>query len=281
MAGISGAATTTAVTPAPLTGILTITSSSLPSSYPSRYKRPNHLRHKILKTLDPTRPEDLTQKNPTFPQKDPFQQHQDEEKNFSEMEIGGFGNGAFFKNLENKSFLKIGFYLIGAFVFQIVCAVLIFGSKEIFDESEEKGRGLDLGVKRNELAEFNVVEENEGEMVEMEDMIVEIREMAREARKQERIKAIRRGLVNDDDGDDDVDFDSVEKSVKEKEVDRRLMKLKKSLEGNYEKLPNVKGLRNESEGSDDGEDFGSLMFKKKLKYKSPSVDSGQLRFFHM
>ncbi|GJS92320.1 hypothetical protein Tco_0774956 [Tanacetum coccineum] len=273
MAGISGAATTTAVTPPPLTGKPTITSSSLPSSYPSRYKRHNHLRHKILKTLDPTRPEDLTRKNPTFPQKDPFQQHPDEEKNFSEMGLSGFENGAFFKNLENKSFLKIGFYLIGAFVFQTVCAVLIFGSKEIFDESEEKGRGLDLGVKRNELAESNEIE-NEGEMVEMDDRIVEIREMAREARRQEKIEAIRRGLVNDDDDDDDVDFDSVEKSVKEKEVDGRLMKLKKSLEGNYEKLPNVKGLRNEGEGSDDGEEFGSLMFKKKFKYKSPSVDSG-------
>ncbi|GJV89618.1 hypothetical protein Tco_1533556 [Tanacetum coccineum] len=95
--------------------------------------------------------------------------------------------------------------------------------------------------------------------------------MAREASRQEKIEANRRGLVNDD---DDVDFGSVEKSVKEKEVDGRLMKFRKSLEGNYKKLPNVKGLRNESEGSDDGEEFGSLMFKKKYKYKSQSVDSG-------
>ncbi|PWA79802.1 hypothetical protein CTI12_AA202110 [Artemisia annua] len=96
------------------------------------------------------------------------------------------------------------------------------------------------------------------EMVEMDDRIVEIREMAREARKQEKIEAKRRGL----------------KSVKEKEVDGRLMKLRKSMEGDYEKLPNVNVLRNEGEGSDDSEEFGSLMFKKKYKYKSPSVDSG-------
>nr|GEW13759.1 hypothetical protein [Tanacetum cinerariifolium] len=164
MAGFSGAATTTAVTPPPLTGKPTITSSSLPSSYPSRYKRHNHLRHKLLKTLDPTRPEDLTRKNQTFSPKDPFQQHPDEEKNFSEMGLSGFGNDC-------------------------LCC---------------------------------------------------------------------------------FDF----RSVKEKEVDGRLMKLTKSLEGNYEKLPNVNVLRNESEGSDDGEEFGSLMFKKKFKYKSPSVDSG-------
>ncbi|GKA03735.1 hypothetical protein Tco_0676516, partial [Tanacetum coccineum] len=59
--------------------------------------------------------------------------------------------------------------------------------------------------------------------------------MAREASRQEKIEANRRGLVNDD---DDVDFGSVEKSVKEKEVDGRLMKFRKSLEGNYKKLPN-------------------------------------------
>nr|GEW48320.1 hypothetical protein [Tanacetum cinerariifolium] len=230
MAGISGAATTTAVTPPPLTGKPTITSSSLPSSYPSRYKRHNHLRHKLLKTLDPTRPEDLTRKNPALPPKDPFQQHPDEEKNFSEMGLSGFENDC-------------------------LCC-------------------FDFRVERDfRRAEFNVVE-NEGEMMEMDDRIVEIREMAREARKQEKIEAIRRGLVNDDNDEDDVDFDSVEKSVKEKEVDGRLMKLKKSLEGNYEKLPNVKGLRNESDGSDDGEEFGSLMFKKKFKDNSPSVDSG-------
>ncbi|GJZ70060.1 hypothetical protein Tco_0633610 [Tanacetum coccineum] len=49
---------------------------------------------------------------------------------------------------------------------------------------------------------------------------------------------------------------------------------KLKFEGELKKLPNVKGLRNESEGSDDGEEFGSLMFKKKYKYKSQSVDSG-------
>ncbi|GKC10442.1 hypothetical protein Tco_1007224, partial [Tanacetum coccineum] len=34
------------------------------------------------------------------------------------------------------------------------------------------------------------------------------------------------------------------------------------------------GNASDDEGSDDGEEFGSLMFKKKYKYKSQSVDSG-------
>ncbi|GJX18730.1 DnaJ protein [Tanacetum coccineum] len=54
----------------------------------------------------------------------------DEENNFSDMGIGGFGNGPFFKNFENKSFLKIEFYLIeGLVVLDVVCAVLIFDER--------------------------------------------------------------------------------------------------------------------------------------------------------
>ncbi|CAH1427530.1 unnamed protein product [Lactuca virosa] len=44
------------------------------------------------------------------------------------------------------------------------------------------------------------------------------------------------------------------------------MKLRKSLEGNYEKLPPKFPIK---------EDSPPLMFKKKYKYKSPSIDSGE------
>lgn len=217
---------------------------------------------------------------------------------FSVSETTGFFDGIA-STFSSKSFAKIGLYLVGAFVFQTICAVLIFGLNDLDDkdgnldsDSYKKSRvrgdnelkpklGSNLLVSGN----LGVMETEDGGMVlvdesEMDNRIVEIREMAREARKQEKIEAKRKGLVEDGD-DDDVNFDLIDKNLKEKEVDGRLMKLKKSLEGEYEKLPN-KLPRKESDVSNDGdkgvsaatEAFGSLMFKKKYKYKSSSIDSG-------
>nr|XP_043630359.1 uncharacterized protein LOC122601683 [Erigeron canadensis] len=311
MAGAAGtiaiAAVTTTTTAFPAAYTLSkkshISSSSLPSSFPSRYKRTNHLRKKIIKTL-----ENKPYPDPKFPAKtqnihteEAIQELGFEADQFSVSERtsnGGFFDGIV-SNFEGKSFAKIGLYLVGAFVFQTVFAVLIFGFNELNDKDDKDRnfiRNGDDGIEKDSVksdkggnfvgfSNRGLVEREEGGAVlfnegEMNDRIVEIREMAREARKQEKIDAKRKGVV--DEGDDEANFDLIEKNVKEKEVDGRLMKLRKRFEGDYEKLPNkVSGKGDVGDdrdkgGLDVGEQFGSLMFKKKYKYKSPSVDSGDM-----
>lgn len=300
MAGIPGAATIAAVTTttspfppaAPPTGKTRVisSSSSIPSSFPSRYRRTNHLRKKILKTLENKPYPDINQDS-NFPAKilsipieKTTQKEITESDQVSLSETTGFVDGVL-STFSPKSAVKIGLFLVGAFVFQTVCAVLIFGSTDLDDEDEmdnKKARVKNRSKSDLSLSENRgLMETKEGGIVvvdesEMDNRIMEIREMAREARLQENIDGKRKGVVEESDDNDDVDFDLGEKTGKEKEVDGRLMKLKKSLEGNYEK-PAPKFLRKEGDVSDSSskdEPFGSLMFKKRYKYKSPSIDSG-------
>ncbi|XP_071730453.1 uncharacterized protein [Rutidosis leptorrhynchoides] len=306
MAGAVGAATITAATtttsPFPPasqpTGKTRITSSSLPSSFPSRVRRTSHLRKKILKTLE-NKPYPDTTLYPQFPaeiqtisiDEASKQQQIAEVDQFSVSESTGFLDGIA-STFSNQSFAKIGLYLVGAFVFQTICAVLIFGSNDLDDKDEnldsdsyEKTMVRANSESKSKSGLNSPMSGNGGGMVlidesEMDNKIDEIREMAREARKQEKVDAKRKGLVEDGD-EDEVDFDLIDKNLKEKEVDGRLMKLRKSLEGEYEKLPN-KFPKKEGDVSNDGDigvsaatdTFGSLMFNKRFKHKSPSIDSG-------
>ncbi|KAI3692385.1 hypothetical protein L6452_32199 [Arctium lappa] len=281
---------------APLPGKTFLLVSSLPSSFPSRRRRTNHLRQKILKTLenkpypDPSNPE-FPPKTPTISIDETVKQPLAEVDQLSLSETTGFVDGIV-GSFSPRSFVKIGFFLVGAFILQTICAVLIFGSNDLEGENgslngdhNKKPRVLDRTneSKSNPLLSNNrdLIETKDGGMVlvdesEMDNKIIEIQEMAREARNHE---AKKKGLGEE--GDDEIDHGLIDKNLKEKEVDGRLMKLRKSLEGNYEKLPpkfpnKESDIRNNGEkgGSAAGEAFGSLMFKKKYKYKSPSIDSG-------
>ncbi|KAJ0601977.1 hypothetical protein HanIR_Chr03g0134691 [Helianthus annuus] len=78
----------------------------------------------------------------------------------------------------------------------------------------------------------------------MDNRIMEIQEMARRAREQEKMEAKRRGSGEEE--NDGVEDESVDRMVKKKEIDDRLTKLRKSLEGDYQK-PVTKVSRKEGD----------------------------------
>ncbi|KAJ9537290.1 hypothetical protein OSB04_030023 [Centaurea solstitialis] len=259
----AAAAVPPATSPAPLTGKSFVLASSLPSSFPQRRTRTNHLRQKILKTLENKPYPDPS--NPQFPRKPPTtsideteEQQLDEIEQLSVSETTDFIDGIV-RKFSPRSFVKVGFFVIGAFVLQTVFTVLIFGSNDSEDENGDSYKKSRVVSNSLLSKDWNLTETKYGGVVlvdesETDSKIVEIQEMAREARK---VEARNKGLAEegddggDDDDDDDVDYGLVDKALKEKEW-----------------MNGEKGI------SAAGEAFGSLMFKKKYKYKSPSIDSG-------
>lgn len=183
-------------------------------------------------------------------------------------------------------FLKFGVYLIGAFLLQTVYAVWVLANQIDLDKANSdsgKGRVLlnrnEKGLSSNLGSESsNVVRLDESQL---EEKIEEIRGMAKQARK------VEKNGYKKESGSKNGDFD---KSLKarnrigiEKEIKTRLLKLQKSLSSDKEKLPglNVNYLSNSEKKVEDGvretsldERKGneSMLFKKKFKFRSPSID---------
>lgn len=261
--------------------------SSTPISSPSklRTKRKNYLRPKILKTLTKPLPNPLLPELPsTIPVDSPPEQQPeflsgqlpDEGlKEFESHEVStGDINGVLGK-FSKISVFRIGLCLVGAFVFQTICAVWMLGStdsshKDGILDSEDKTRVLKLGLNGNSNAKHNILVNGSGivyvDKSGLEEKIAEIQAMAREVRRKESMKsqASNKGL-------DDEDIEVVKTGI-DKEVDNKLIKLRKSLRNGYEK-PSVGYLGKDRVGKDVNEANGALMFKKKYKFKSPSISS--------
>lgn len=285
---------------------------SLVSNYSSSFHakrtgRKNHLRQKNLRTLRKPIIPKLPLPNPILPIDSPPQEIEEtgsiqeiqesekseiseagneEVKEFVELrETEGLvpsntGVGSSVGKLANNSILKYGLWIVGAFLFQTVCAVWVFGGvddkSEILKESGEEsvkislnGNGIGkMRLKDSGIGSFGYVDE-----LEMERKIEEIRLMAREARETERLESKRGGVGSED--SEEVDGGKYFKSGIEEEVDNRLIKLRKKL-GN--KMPVIsvgysgKGSERrdgvEKVGFNDGESNGALLFKKKHKFKS-------------
>lgn len=247
-------------------------------------KRRNHLRPKILKTLPkpyaPVRtPEELPSDAAGVPAPssetltDLFEAEPpaEEAPQVTESVAIGPEHGGVAGKLSAKSVIKFGAYLVAVFLFQTICAVWVFGSNgsDSNGESEERisvnGEGRAVSGKKLLSRTRNVVYLDESDL---ERRIEEISSMAREARRSEK-----RGLKRDDagdgegdDGNDDDDGEAIPDSrvAIEKEIGSRLDKLQKKLRpvrkspGLSENVP--------LEGA------SSLMFKKKLKFRSPLVE---------
>ncbi|XP_076892697.1 uncharacterized protein LOC143544483 [Bidens hawaiensis] len=269
---MAGTAAASILPPPPTTAH--ISASSLPSSFTSRTRRTNHLRKKILKTLEnkPYPDPHIPLKPITIPIQETLQPVESDQ--FSVSESPGFVDSVF-DTFSTRSVTKIGLYLVGAFIFQTVCAVMIFGSQDLDDKDEnliEKKSNLLLSQNQDSNQDFKqgIIGMKSGDGLEIDNRIIEIQEMARRAREQERVEGKRKGLVEEE--DEDGEHEPVDQTVKKKEIDDRLNKLRKSLEVEYQK-PGAKVSRNEDGvGNDVDEDL--LMFKKKYKFKSPSDDSG-------
>ncbi|GFZ21802.1 hypothetical protein Acr_29g0009640 [Actinidia rufa] len=221
------------------------------------------------------------------------------------LESSGVVSGDF-GNFSTRAGIQLGLFYVGAFLFQTICAVWVFGSvgfgkKDRNLDSGGETRVLELGVNGNNEAKSGLLLNGSGvsisgklgsEQRELEDKISEIRAMARDARKREKSDSKVNGLDEDEDEDEDIyddgddsDDDDVEvKSGIEKEVERKLVLLRNELEKRSEKsrvLP-VSLLRMLGEIGD-GVDRESLdmkdvkkllMFKKKYKFRNPSARLG-------
>ncbi|KAL3812886.1 hypothetical protein ACJIZ3_014154 [Penstemon smallii] len=265
--------------------------SCVHTSFPTKHnKRKNHLRQKILKTLPKPLTPKLPPSNPIIPiESSPIQElkepeivHKNEEvqkvEEFREVEVSlpsGVSVDGNVSILSKNQIFKYGLWLFGAFVFQTVCAVWIFGSADFDTQNEnlngnKKSSVLEVAENGNGKVDNGSVDSlGYVDELERERKIEEIRVMARDARKEERLESKKKGFVSDenDESEEGKDF----RSGIEEEVDNRLIKLRNKLENARENKGNgrkdgIEKGENEIEGND------ALLFKKKYKFKGLSGD---------
>ncbi|XP_030512007.1 uncharacterized protein LOC115726325 [Rhodamnia argentea] len=246
-------------------------------------KRRNHLRPKILKTLAkpyaPVRTPEEPQSDAVIPVpssetlRDIVEAESPGEEEASQVsESVGVGPelGSVAGKLSARSVIKFGAYLVVIFLFQTICAVWVFGSNGSDSAGESKERTLVNGEGRAVSEKLpsrmrNVVYLDESDL---EKRIEEIRSMAREARRSEKrgLKREDTGDGESDDGHDDDDGEVIpdSRTAIKKEIGSRLDKLQKKL-GPVQKSPGLS--KNVPLGG-----ASSLMFKKKLKFRSPFVE---------
>ncbi|XP_055818207.1 uncharacterized protein LOC129887226 isoform X2 [Solanum dulcamara] len=196
---------------------------------------------------------------------------------------GTFGKG---------SLLKFGLWIVGAFVFQTVCAVWVFGSAD----NSGKNRSLDRNDYKNEVLELDLKGtskyklrmfvngdgkqsiENGGTVfvdeAEMEKKIEEIQHMAKEAREKERLEL--KGSDVDEELEEEIEDSDVKMEIK-KEVDERLIKLRKRLGKVSNKQPTNsviyptvdvdKNVKDDGGKLDEKELGAALIFKRKQKFR--------------
>ncbi|CAN8324657.1 unnamed protein product [Cochlearia groenlandica] len=233
-------------------------SSSIPIP-PSKKlsRRKNYLRPKILRTLTP-KPHETVVIGIESPENVPKSDDCVEEE--LQVSSSSIASNEMCKKLSPKLLAKYGFYLIGIFAFQTVCAVLFLGnttkSPEISsdDAIDNDGRSLSGSVVSLED-------------IEMNEKIAEIRAMAREARKSEAKSSEKEEdeAMNNPGGGIDI----------EKEIEARLSTMEKRLNSQRKGLA---GLRVEPfDGTRNGEK--SLMFEKKYKFKAEKPPTGNVKGF--
>ncbi|XP_047981494.1 uncharacterized protein LOC125222752 [Salvia hispanica] len=277
--------------------------SSSSASFPAkRARRRNHLRPKILKTLqNPIIPK--LPANPIIPIENPPQETKQQEFEKHEYsESAEFEEAGELQELEEvkvsppagveidggigvagkDSILKYGWWFVGAFVFQTVLAVLFYGlddtenKREIVNGSSELGAVLDeKGNLKRGLGDVVIGDGNvDVEKLEMERKIEEIRVMAREAREKERLQSKRNGGDGEDDEDDEgTDGGKHVKSQIEEELDGAMVKLRKKLGSSRLKTPLVGHSSGETKRGGDEVAMGALLYKKKYKFKDFSSDT--------
>ncbi|XP_004298127.1 PREDICTED: uncharacterized protein LOC101292114 [Fragaria vesca subsp. vesca] len=261
-------------------------SVSLPSK-PTRRK--NYLRPKILKTLNPKPdPKPATPIHPEHPiAESPVNQSQDSHER-GDVVLGGGGAeveeltasettaelSGIIGKFSARDVLKYGGYFVGLFVIQTVVSVLLLGDSDPDEDRKSKSLGKSNLNSSSGDEIGNVVGFDESKLGEK---IEEIRAMARKARKIEKNEA-----KGSDGGEDDVFSVSKNKMGIEKEVGNKLVSLQKRLGKKREKLPDSfvnfmemaarfeDGARKGNENGKEGN--GALMFKKKLKFKTPTAE---------
>ncbi|KAK7842381.1 uncharacterized protein LOC112030602 [Quercus suber] len=282
MAGAHCATTTLSLLTPPINPTVTRpkarASASLPLPLPKPTQRKNYLRPKILKTL--TKPTS----NPVIPIVSPETESPDiesptdetstenraadigetvEEEEFRSSETPATAADGIVGKLSARSVLKYGAYLVGLFVFQTICSVWILGKAN--SDSVKDGNLDSSDNNRKKNSSSNKEKVLFGSDSELEMKIEEIRAMAREARRSEK-NAGKEGGEDDEFGEESLI--SKRRIGIEKEIGAKLSKLQKRLNSNLANKVEDKVKRGNSDSKDAN---GTLMFKKKLKFKSPPM----------
>ncbi|XP_010449884.1 PREDICTED: uncharacterized protein LOC104732055 [Camelina sativa] len=239
-------------------------SVSVPFSSKSS-RRKNYLRPKILRTLNP-KPQETALigiKTPeNVPPSDVVSNESDDVEEEEEVQVLSSsvvpkeGNGELSK-LSPKLIAKYGWWLIGIFAFQTVCAVLFLGDSTKSDNTPETSSGS--GGRQDGERESSVVLLED---LEMNVKIAEIRMMAREARKSE-------GKQAEDETGVDI----------EKEIGARLSNMEKRLNSQRKGLAGLRVDPLDESGNDDLNNEKSLMFEKKYKFKAEKPPTGNVKGF--
>ncbi|XP_031272970.1 uncharacterized protein LOC116131459 [Pistacia vera] len=170
------------------------------------------------------------------------------------------------------SVLKVGMGLVGVLMLQTIFSVC-FGGNSNSDEENKNLDAFDRGINRikkgNFLVDKNVVDLDG---TELEYKINEIRAMAREVRK---IEDKARGGDNEKGDIFDEFVNSNSRTGIEKEIGTRLSKLEKKLNSRKGKSPgSYMNILNEFKGVEEAKEMDesneTLMFKKKIKFRSPT-----------
>ncbi|KAM3707714.1 hypothetical protein ACB098_02G045800 [Castanea mollissima] len=289
MAGAHCATTTLSLLAPPINPTVTRpkarASVSIPLPLPKPTQRKNYLRPKILKTL--TKPPS----NPVIPIVSPeietetespdFESPTDETstenraadigesvevQEFRSSETPATAADGIVGKLSARSVLKYGAYLVGLFVFQTIFSVWILGkaNSDSVKNGNLDGSDNDNRKKNSSNNKEKVLFGSDFDS-EMEMKIEEIRAMAREARRSEK-NAGKEGGEDDEFGEESVI--SKRRIGIEKEIGAKLSKLQKRLNSNLANKVEDKVKKGNSDSKDAN---GTLMFKKKLKFKSPPM----------
>ncbi|KAJ0231155.1 ABC subfamily C protein [Hirschfeldia incana] len=234
----------------------------------SSSRRKNYLRPKILRTLGPTKPQEI-ESPPKVPprEEEVVTNKEDDVEELSSAVVSNEVNGVFSK-LTPKVVAKYGLCLVGMFAFQTFCAVLFLENsteKTPQEKSSSRSSNLNGGNEGRDNSDAVVSLED----FEMSEKIAEIRMMAREARRSEEKSG---GGDREEDGALNNPGGGVEI---EREIEARLSNIERRLNSQRKGLA---GLRVEPlEESRD--DVKSLMFEKKYKFKGEKPPKGDVKGF--
>ncbi|XP_047309129.1 uncharacterized protein LOC124912535 [Impatiens glandulifera] len=168
--------------------------------------------------------------------------------------VGGSDAGGVNTTFSTRSVVKVGMYLVAAFLFQTVFAVLVFRP----DGYERDDRRLD-DVNEKEVEGNSSMGVDESEMGKK---VFEIQAMARAARVKERLEFERNR----------ADSDEVIRTGIGKEVDNKLVNVRTRLQKSPVKLPlSMPETDQDQETSNLGDSENLLMFEKKYKFKNSSA----------
>lgn len=252
-------------------------------------KRKNYLRPKILKTL--TKPLPIESLIPIAPQPENDAGYSDEppvneieeivplvddlkEIQVSETEGVAREYSGIFGKFSAKSVLQFGLGFVAVFLLQAICTVWILGEEDSEEKSKNKNvNGFDKVVSVNGGNKGSILIEKNISFVDktVEAKINEIRAMAREAREIEE-RRLRNG--DEEGGSDDESVSSKGRIGIEKEIGARLDKVEKKYNSRNGGSPGLsRDVFDEFEDDDEEEKEANktLMFKKKLKFRGPSV----------